>query len=148
MSSRILFKRFSQCVFPESEESLMRTFSIWSNGNFYFEYKDFDIPENCETEFVLELIKTSKIKSKKKLIFTSKKLAKQIESILNKYDDEIEDFPNQIFNDGILDGYTDYLQFGNKKIWGGNILTDLPYTRSRWFETLDDEKKKIKLNLN
>ena len=147
MSNRILFKRFSQCVFPIDEKPLMRTFSIWTNGNFYYEYKDYDIPENCETELVLELIKTAKIRSKKKLIFKSINLATKIKSIINHYRTAITELPNQINNNSILDGYTDHIQFGTKKIWGGNILTHLPYTRSSWFESASEEEKENQIHL-
>lgn len=69
MSNRILFKRISQCVLPVNEKSLMKSFSIWSNGSFYYEYKDFDIPKNCETDSFFELLKFVKIRNKKKELF-------------------------------------------------------------------------------
>ena len=125
----------------------MQTFSIWSNGNFYYEYDDYDIPDNLDEELIYELLKNAKFKSKKKLIFKSQKLSKQIEEILNKYKNEILELPKEIHNYGILDGYTDHLQFGNKTLWGGNILTHLPYTRSRWFETADEEEKENQITL-
>ncbi len=139
MSNRILFKRFSQCVFPTDETSIMKTFSIWSNGNFYYEYKDWKIPsdpsiDDSETKFIIEILKKGKILGKRKLIFQSKELAEKIEYIIKKYKNRIEELPDNMVNVGVFDGYQDYLEIDRKRIWGSNILTNLPYKRSKYFD--------------
>ena len=148
MGNRLLFKRISECVFYTREKPLMSNFSIWSSGNFCYEYEDCKLPtdqyidDDTVIKVVLEILKKGKFLRKRKLIFKSKKLADEIEIIISKYRDRIDKFPENLHNYRVLDGYTDYLKVERKTIWGGNILSYLPHKRSKYFDNLSPEEQK------
>ena len=153
MGNRLLFKRISECVFYTREKPLMSNFSIWSSGNFCYEYEDCKLPtdqyidDDTVIKVVLEILKKGKFLRKRKLIFKSKKLADEIEIIISKYRDRIDKFPENLHNYRVLDGYTDYLKVERKTIWGGNILSYLPHKRSKYFDNLSPEEQKTEIQL-
>ena len=144
MRNKLLFKRFSQCCFPTENEPLTNCFSVWSDGSLYYEYREYKNPEEAEIEFLAELLRHKKIKSKKKLILKSTQLSEDIKSILNKYENEISGLLSNpdLVNIWVADGYTDFIQFENKVIWGHNILSVLPYKKETDINSLSEEQRK------
>ena len=144
MKNKLLFKRFSQCCFPSENEPLTNSFSVWSDGSLYYEYKEYKNPEEAEIELLVKLIKHKKIKTEHKLILKSSRLAEEVKAILNKYQNEISFLETNptLVNRWVADGYTDFIQFENKVIWGHNILTFLPYKKEEDISSLSEEQKK------
>ena len=146
MKKGILFKRLSIPSFPEGILPLRKAFSIYSDGGFYHE--KYELTEEGSSDFLAVKILVNKRipKSEKKLIFKSSLLALRIIEKLDILKNEIDSLPETPENPLLIfDGYFDYIQFQNKKVKGFNLLTELPFTRSKNFETLneDDKEKEI-----